>query len=150
VDTILSKRTGGAGGEREARHRPKAFDCKKCGECCYGKGGIHVTPEESSRIAAFLGMTRDDFLKNFCGEKRGQFSIRSGEDGFCIFFEKGKGCAIHSVKPRRCRDWPFYKALMEDPAAWVEAMDACPGINRECTHRDFVEEGLEEADAGLD
>ena len=32
----------------------KPFDCKMCGECCRGEGGVFVTAEELQRISSFL------------------------------------------------------------------------------------------------
>ena len=136
--------------ESVRQDKEKPFSCKMCGDCCYGEGGITVNHRERLRIASYLGMTHEDFIGDFCMERNGAVSIRSGGDGFCLFFEKGKGCKIQSVKPRRCLDWPFYRALIEDRQAWSEAMDACPGINRTCTHEEFVKQGKEELGAGLD
>jgi Fe-S-cluster containining protein len=127
----------------------KPFSCRMCGECCYGEGGITVDRHERLRIASYLGMTHEAFVRDCCVEKNDSFSIRCGEDGYCLFFQKGKGCKVQQVKPRRCLDWPFYEALLKDRQAWSEAMDACPGINRACSHEEFVRQGKEELDAGL-
>lgn len=134
--------------EEDTEHpgKEKPFSCKMCGDCCYGKGGITVLAHEQERIASSLGMTRREFVRDCCVERNGVMTIRSREDGFCLFFWKGKGCAIQPVKPKRCVDWPFYDALLRDPQAWIEAMDACPGINRRCTHEEFVRQGREELD----
>ncbi len=112
-----------------------------CGRCCYGEGGITVDGEEIERIASFLGMAPEDFRTTCCETRYGGLSIRSDEEGKCLFFEPGRACRIHPVKPRRCALWPFYPALLKDPAAWSEAMDACPGINRSCSHEAFVRQG---------
>lgn len=109
-----------------------------------------MDPGEIERIAAFLGMEIEEFRSSFCEMRYGGLSIRSDEEGKCLFFEPGLGCKIHSVKPKRCARWPFYPALLKDPAAWSEAMDACPGINRNCSHEAFVRQGRDGRDKEMD
>jgi Fe-S-cluster containining protein len=116
----------------------KAFQCRSCGECCYGEGGIIVEEAEIERMALFLGIGQETFLSRFCKEKRGRFYVKSGPDNFCIFLDKMRKCSIHSVKPKRCSLWPFYPAIVRDRENWDMAKDACPGINRECSFEEFV------------
>ena len=106
--------------------------------------------EEIERIAAFLGMESAAFRASCCEARYKGLSIRSDDEGKCLFFETGLGCRIHPVKPRRCALWPFYPALLNDRAAWSEAMDACPGINRSCTHEAFVRQGRHGRDPEVD
>ncbi len=121
----------------------KAFECKMCGECCYGEGGITVSEEEIINIASFLQVTKETFVSNFCWGKNDKVSIRSGPDKFCIFFDKAKACLIHPVKPAICSLWPFYPANITDKDTWTLAKGACPGINPERTFEEFVEESRE-------
>ena len=116
----------------------KAFDCRRCGECCYGEGGIYVEEEERKSIACFLNLTLENFLSGFCEVKYGRYYIITGQDGFCIFFNRERGCLIHPVKPGRCSQWPFYPAILKDRANLEMARDACPGINPECSFEEFV------------
>lgn len=118
----------------------KAFECKKCGTCCYGKGGILLTGRDIEDIAAFLGVSPETFENSHCETRNRKTYIRSGPDGFCVYFDRKKLCLIHPVKPRPCRLWPFYPALLKDQANWRAAMDACPGINPDASHEDFVKE----------
>ncbi len=128
--------------EHEERNAPP-FSCRMCGKCCYGEGGITVEPDEIEPIASFLGMEPDTFRSSCCDLRCGGLSIRCDGEGKCLFFEPGQGCRIHPVKPRRCAQWPFYPALLNDREAWAEAMDACPGINRHCSHEAFVRQGTD-------
>jgi len=120
----------------------KVFECKMCGECCWGEGGIVLEHGEADRIAKFLDIGIDEFLARFCKTTGKSVSVRCGNDLYCIFFEKGRGCTIHPVKPKRCQDWPFYRALLNDPDNWEEAKGACPGISRECSFKEFRAYGL--------
>jgi Fe-S-cluster containining protein len=104
-----------------------------------------VQKDEIERIADFLGIDSASFVSRFCDEKNGRFSIKSGKDQHCIFFDKEKQCLIHPVKPLPCALWPFYPALLKDPDNWESAKDACPGINPDCSFDDFVKQAKEEA-----
>jgi Fe-S-cluster containining protein len=121
----------------------KAFECQMCGTCCYGKGGIFVKEDEIERIANFLGVKTAFFVTQYCDEKVGRFSIKTGPNKYCIFYDKEKRCLIHPVKPSPCTLWPFYPANLKDAYNWEMAKDACPGINPDCSFEDFVKEAQE-------
>ena len=116
----------------------EVFKCITCGECCFGKGGIFMEAEEIERISGFLGLKREAFLSQACEERHGRWYIRTGKDGFCLYFDKEKNCLIHPVKPGRCQLWPFFPAIVADPENWELAKEACPGINPDCTFEAFV------------
>lgn len=116
----------------------KAFDCRMCGNCCYGEGGISVDHEEMERIAHFLDLTPKAFLSRFCYENHGRIYVRTGSDNFCVFYDNEKSCQIHPVKPKICCLWPFYPAIVSDKENWELAKDACPGINPDGSFEDFV------------
>lgn len=115
----------------------KAFECKQCGECCRGEGGIRVQGDEIGRIARFLSITPAEFLSKQCYFRHGRYYINTGADGFCVFFAREKQCTIHPVKPLPCTLWPFYPALLNDPENWIMAQDACPGINPRSSFEEF-------------
>ena len=118
----------------------RAFDCKLCGACCYGKGGIFVTRTEIERIADFLGITPSSFRDRYCKKIGARFSVKSGQNGFCLLFDREKHCLIHPVKPGICSLWPFYPAMLRDGKNWKTAQNACPGINPDCSHESFVKQ----------
>lgn len=118
----------------------KAFECKMCGDCCRGEGGINIDGQEIERIGTFLGLTGEALRERYCENRNGRVSIKAGPDGFCIFFDKTTACRIHPVKPRICSLWPFYPALLRHKSAWELAQDACPGINPDCPHEEFVKQ----------
>ena len=121
----------------------KAFECKKCGECCYGEGGILLQAEEIEKIADFLDLTVESFLALHGEERHGRRYIRSASSGYCTFFDQDQQCIIHPVKPGSCSLWPFYPALVKDEANWNHAKEACPGINPAATFEDFVKASKE-------
>ena len=111
-----------------------------CGECCHGVGGIIVKTDEIDRISGFLGLTPASFQTDYCINKGGRFSIKTGEDNFCDFYSKDKKCLINSVKPEICHIWPFFPANVRDRTSWELAKDACPGINPDCSFEEFVKQ----------
>ena len=119
-----------------------AFDCRMCGHCCEGKGGIIVSTSDLQRLCDFLRMPADAVIAAY-GEQAGdKLKIRCGEDGYCIFFRQGKGCIVHEGKPSICKAWPFFRGNIEDPESLALAKDFCPGINPDISHEDFAREGM--------
>jgi len=118
----------------------KAFECKMCGSCCYGEGGIFLTGEEKEKIARFMGISEKDFVHRYCETRHGRLYLKVGPDNYCIFYDQGRGCVIHSVKPGRCLLWPYYPAIVQDEETWEQAKDGCPGINPDSSFEDFVRE----------
>jgi len=121
----------------------KAFQCKRCGACCFGEGGIRVSADEIEKIAGFLGESRGSFLSRAGEIRHGRVYIKTGRDGFCLFYRKDEGCRIHPVKPAICSLWPFYPALLRDKDNWEMAKDACPGINPEASFGDFLSQSAD-------
>lgn len=117
------------------------FDCRMCGICCEGKGGIVVSPKDLERICAFLHMDAETFTREYGVMHNGKLKVRTGEDGNCVFFVAGKGCSVHEGKPDICRAWPFFRGNMVDPQSLHMAKDFCPGIRQNASHADFVAEG---------
>lgn len=116
----------------------KAFECKQCGTCCYGEGGIRLDEGEAGAIAGFLGIPLERFFSDYCETRNGRVYIRCGDDGFCIFYDRERQCLIHPVNPRVCSLWPFYPAILKEEENWRLAQDACPGINPDCPFEEFV------------
>lgn len=116
----------------------RAFECKQCGACCFGEGGITLDSLEWTTVAIFLGLTPESFLSTHTYSRNGRVYLATGEDGFCIFYDQERQCLIHPVKPKICALWPFYRALLEDRENWEAAKEACPGINPECSFEEFV------------
>lgn len=126
-----------------------AFTCKRCGNCCQGKGGIVLTPADVDRLCAHLGMQREVFVASCTETVGGKQRLRTNDQGWCLFFTAG--CAVHPAKPAVCRAWPFFQGNMVDESSWQMAQDACPGIRPESGHPEFVAQGrkyLDNLDVG--
>jgi Fe-S-cluster containining protein len=113
------------------------FQCQQCGECCRGKGGIILTETEIVNLAKFLHLTVEDFRRQYVEPSALGPSLRINADGVCILNQDGL-CRVHPVKPRICRDWPFLPAILADPEELELVKGACPGIDPDCSHAEFV------------
>lgn len=119
-----------------------AFECKQCGICCEGKGGIIVSPSDLTRLARYLHMAAEEVIARF-GEYHGtKLTLKNGADGFCIFYHKESGCSVHEGKPAVCQAWPFFRGNLIDKESYLLAKQFCPGINPDLSHEDFVSAGL--------
>jgi hypothetical protein len=118
--------------------RRLVFQCQQCGDCCAGRGGIFVRPEEVAEMAAFLKMDEPEFSHRYL-EPSSLGTRLAIKDGVCVFLDDNR-CRVHAVKPFICRQWPFLPALLADPEEFEAAKGACPGLDPDGSHEDFVEE----------
>ncbi len=117
------------------------FQCRMCGQCCEGYGGIVVSPKDLERLATHLCMDAQRCITRYCYTHNGKLKIRSNTEGYCVFFEKGKGCIVHEGKPAICRAWPFFRGNMLDAESLFMAKAYCPGIRDDIEHKEFQKEG---------
>jgi uncharacterized protein len=125
------------------------FQCRQCGDCCVGRGGILVRPDEVKAMAALLALPEAEFNQSFV-EDSALGPRLTVADEVCVFLMEGGICRVHAVKPFICRQWPFLPAILMDPDELENAKTACPGLNPACSHGDFLEaalgQGAKEAD----
>ena len=124
-----------------------SFQCTQCGNCCTGGPGyVWMSDVEIDRLAAHLGMTREETLKKHCRKIGGRISLKERRDERgeypCIFLTETKaagpngrtitkrGCSIYPVRPLQCRTWPFWDGNLEDQDAWAHVGKKCPGTDR--------------------
>jgi Fe-S-cluster containining protein len=112
------------------------FECQQCGQCCAGRGGIYVTLLEIAQMASYLDMSNTDFCRRYLEDSPVGARLTTA-NGVCIFL-KDHLCQVHPVKPRICRQWPFLPALLTHADELEYAKGACPGIDPQCRHEDFV------------
>jgi Fe-S-cluster containining protein len=121
--------------------RPPVFQCRQCGDCCAGRGGIFVKPEEVEAMAALLALPEAEFCRRYV-EASPLGPRLTVADGVCVFLLAGNNCRVHPVKPFICRQWPFLPVLLVEPDELEHAKGACPGIDPKCRHEDFVAAAL--------
>lgn len=118
-----------------------AFECRMCGHCCEGTGGIVMAAKDRARLAAHLGLSEQEMLSRYAERVGGKIRLVAGEDGFCIFFRDGKGCSVHPARPDICRAWPFFRGNLLDKSSWEMVQTDCKGICREAGHAAFRRQG---------
>ncbi|OGR20160.1 MAG: Fe-S oxidoreductase [Desulfobacula sp. RIFOXYA12_FULL_46_16] len=107
------------------------FECRQCGDCCKGFGGTYVTAHDIVRMSSYIGFDPDRFTARYCENSGSRHVLACGEDGYCIFFDKKKQCAIHPVKPYMCKAWPFIEAVLRHPENWNMMANSCPGMKKD-------------------
>ena len=118
--------------------KQNVFDCQCCGVCCRGEGGIYLPREDAPGPAGLLGISVEEFIREYTRPQYGQLALRTDEQGFCLFHDhETHRCRIHQVKPRMCRDWPFFWGALNNRQGFEDAKDACPGICPETDWEDF-------------
>ncbi|SHN55394.1 YkgJ family cysteine cluster protein [Desulfovibrio litoralis] len=120
------------------------FECKLCGICCEGSGGIVLSEKDLKRIAEHFRLDEKTFLSKYAEFHNAKWKIKTAEDGFCVFFKKGVGCDAHIARPDICRAWPFFRGNMIDKESFELAKDYCRGLRKDATHEEFVKEGRAE------
>jgi Fe-S-cluster containining protein len=108
---------------------PFAWACKRSGNCCAIPGGfVRVDASEANAIAAFLGMEPAAFRSRYL--QPGGERLKDGLGNRCIFLRDGApaGCAIYPARPAKCRSFPFWPELRDDPALLALVQRTCPGI----------------------
>ncbi|MDD5643117.1 MAG: YkgJ family cysteine cluster protein, partial [Syntrophales bacterium] len=88
------------------------FQCQQCGDCCAGRGGIFVRPEEVAAMAALLEMGEEEFRDRYL-EPSSLGTRLAITDGVCVFLQDNR-CRVHPVKPFICRQWPYLPVLLAD------------------------------------
>lgn len=105
--------------------------CASCGgRCCRGRSGnIWVSAPEIDQIIDFLGENRVDFLARSVRRTDNRLSLAecwAGNEAVCLFFDLAAcGCRIYPVRPRQCREFPFWEHFRDRPEQLARE---CPGI----------------------
>ena len=107
------------------------FICKRCGDCCKGYGGTYLDEKDIAAIAEYIHMDLASFTKKCCQISGKKPVLAQGKDGYCIFWD-GQ-CAIHPVKPRMCKAWPFIESVLIDIDNWHIMAALCPGIRTDAS-----------------
>jgi hypothetical protein len=86
---------------------PIFYECQRCTACCRWPGQVRLTDEEIARLAAFKGVSENEFIQRFTRlrQNRRGLALQEKPNGECIFLD-GENCSVQSVKPQQCRDFP--------------------------------------------
>ncbi len=83
------------------------YVCQRCTACCKWPGDVRIEEDEIAPIAAYLGMSEEEFIARYTRLRtnRQGLSLIEKENHECIMLE-GNACRIHAVKPEQCRGFP--------------------------------------------
>ena len=105
------------------------FSCQPgCTRCCTQNGWVYLSEEDVPRLAAFLGMSANEFQEKYLFSTKYTHRLRR-RHGKCPFL-KSEGCSVHLAKPTQCRVFPFWPELIEDKKELEETAQWCPGIGK--------------------
>lgn len=111
------------------------FSCTRCGRCCRGPGTVSVSDAEIEALARRLELAPEEFRTAYTRTLRGgAVSLRERRNRDCVFYDRARGCRVYEARPRQCRTWPFWRAIVHSEERWQEEADGCPGMNRGALH----------------
>jgi len=93
----------------------RKLDCLACPSFCCYMGFVDVGPEETMRLAEFLGMTAEEFERRHvvgttgAGEKL----IKEGLQ-VCQFLGEDRKCTVYEARPQRCRTYHCWEQTNDD------------------------------------
>lgn len=106
------------------------FSCTGCGKCCTGfPGYVWLEADEIERLASYLQMDKESFLKKYTRTVGDRISLKEHPSTFACPLLKDKVCTVHEAKPKQCRTFPFWKENVASEKAWLETASFCEGIN---------------------
>ena len=80
------------------------YNCSLCRNCCKEYAGV-LKEDEVETVSAFLGMSKDEFAKQYIKEYRDESFELNGIP--CCFLNDDNSCLIETCKPQNCKDYPF-------------------------------------------
>lgn len=113
------------------------FECRQCGDCCFGGGGVRLTEAEAEAAAFYLKINLDELKRLYLKAGEAPWEVLTDFEAYCRFRQADGRCLIHAVKPEVCRRWPFLDGPLRDLSAFNDAKAACPGLKPEASWEDF-------------
>ena len=107
------------------------FECTGCGKCCTGSPGyVWIEEEEIEEISSYLNISKEHFLKTYTRQIGQRYSLLEDASNYdCIFLKDKKLCTIYKARPKQCRTYPFWPAILKSEKSWSDEATRCEGIN---------------------
>jgi hypothetical protein len=104
------------------------IDCTTCANCCR-VSEVEITDRDIDKLAKFLGMTREEFIRDSTQQaESGELILKRTEAG-CVFLE-GNLCSVYEARPQNCANFPHLVRGTGSIASrmWrlVERAEYCP------------------------
>jgi Fe-S-cluster containining protein len=107
------------------------FACQACGGCCGGAPGfVWVDGGELTELAAYLGMVREEFYRQYMRRLWRGMSLKEKYNYDCILLDSDGHCRVYEARPLQCRTWPFWPSNLASPEDWEQAARRCPGMGQ--------------------
>lgn len=87
------------GEEIEAR-----IDCTQCANCCRVTD-VGITDRDVEKLAKFIGVTKDEFLRNSTARDEFNDLILKRTEAGCVFL-KDNLCTVYQARPQNCANFP--------------------------------------------
>ncbi len=80
------------------------IDCTQCANCCRVTE-VGITERDVEKLAKFLGVTAEDFHRDFTqSDEAGHLILKRSSTG-CVFLE-GNLCSVYVARPQNCANFP--------------------------------------------
>lgn len=79
------------------------FNCLECGNCCKKLGPL-FNQRDLERISNFLGMKKNDFIREYL--KLDEDDDLVFKNTPCPFIDDSNICSIYEVRPKACKEYP--------------------------------------------
>jgi len=106
--------------------------CERCNAlCCRGEGYVFLNKYDIDNISSFLGLDVGQFVKLYTkkvmyDKKISLVNLKIEGELRCVFLDEFNRCEIYEVRPRQCREFPFWKSLKDKNVTQLAKL--CPGI----------------------
>jgi len=107
------------------------FECRPdCGACCSNHDDyshVYLEGQDADRLAAHLGLAREEFLRRFTVPDDGHVVLRMDAPA-CPFLD-GTRCTVYDARPTQCKTFPFWPETLRSRTTWTKLRRFCPGID---------------------
>ncbi len=110
------------------------FECSRCGHCCRGAGNVWITDADVARLAEALEVSDAELRARYTRRRSRGLSLRQKRNQDCVFWDASTGCQVYAQRPRQCRSYPFWAAVVRTSESWQAEAERCPGIGRGPLH----------------
>ena len=104
------------------------IDCTQCANCCR-VSEVGITDRDIDKLAKFIGVTREEFLRDSTQRDEANDLILKKTDAGCIFL-KDNLCTVYEARPQNCANFPHLVrgAGSIDSRMWqlVDRAEFCP------------------------
>jgi len=90
--------------KRIAEETADAIDCRTCANCCRA-ATARLIDRDIDRLVRFLGMRRDEFLRDYTVETEDEGRVLRRNENGCVLLS-GNDCTVYEARPQSCQDFP--------------------------------------------